>query len=84
MSIVAWTFIGAGLLTIAVAAFWSWRLALEESRAAGMGYLWQPYAIYYVITRWPKMRRPFFLGLVGTALIGLGAVLGWSSGTLPP
>lgn len=84
MLFLTWGLIGLGFLMIAIASFWSWGKALEESPEAGRWYLWQPYAIRYVITRWPKMQRPFLLGLVGAGFVLLGALIGWGTGVLPP
>lgn len=80
MTILAWSLIALGFIVIAIASCWSWGKAAEESREASLWYLWQPYAIYYVITRWKRMNRPFLFGLIGVALVLLGAVIGWRDG----
>jgi len=74
--------IGFGLLTIS--AFWCWAKALRESPLHGVGYLWQPFAIYYVITRWATMKVPFLLGILGLSLMILGWYLGCRHHLLSP
>ena len=75
---------GLGFLVMIIAAFRAWGKALEESLASGLGYLWPPYAIYYLFTRWEKMRGFVLLSLIGSALLLLGGILGQRTAVLPP
>lgn len=74
--LLCWALIGSGFAMLAVSAFWSWAKALEESAEEGVWFLWQPYAFYYLVSRWPKMKRPFALGLIGMGLMIAGALIG--------
>ncbi len=83
MTAITWIVIGLGIVLVVIASFWSWAKALKESLGHGAAYLWQPYAIFYVVTRWDKMQRPFLLGLLGLAIIALGVILGCATGAFP-
>lgn len=71
----------AGALLGLVAGLWGIGVAFGEDILCGLMYLFVPfYWLYYLVTRWSEMRKPFFLGLGGAGLymiaimmaIGLG------------
>jgi len=59
----------AGLTALAlsgIAFIWFLKISFGESAACGLMFLFLPfYSLYYLISRWPEMKRPFLINLIG-------------------
>ena len=59
---------GVGLLL--VGSLWCLGVPFQEDILCGLMYLFVPfYSLYYLITRWPEMRKPFLVSLAGMGMI---------------
>lgn len=64
-----------GCVGIAVGGIWIVVIAFRESTQCGLLSSLVPfYELYYVITRWAKAKRPFFIGLIGVGFLVVGIV----------
>jgi len=63
--------VSAGL--ILVGGIWAIGVAFSEDIVCGLMYLFVPfYALYYLISRWPEMRKPFITSAAGFGLFFFG------------
>lgn len=55
-----------GLLVGAIGGIWGWVNAFRENILCGFLYLLPIYPLYYLVTRWDEMKRPFATSCAGT------------------
>lgn len=68
--------VGLGVILMFIGSIGSLVVAFQESAVCGLMFLFVPfYALYYLITRWDLVRRPFLINLAGTAILIGSAIL---------
>jgi hypothetical protein len=65
-----------GFLLALAGSLWGVVVPFMESILCGLLYLFLPlYPLYYLITRWDEMRRPFWLSMGGSVLVIVGFLI---------
>ena len=79
LSLAHWAFLFPplmiGVIMSATAGIWQIIVAFREDTVCGLLYLFVPfYPLYYLVTRWDEMKRPFFLHLIASLILIVSAV----------
>jgi hypothetical protein len=73
--------LGLGLVLIWVGAIWFLVMAFQDSLAAGLLCLFVPfYGLYYLVTHFDEVKRPFLVQLLGVVVVMVGSCTGAFSG----
>src|SRR5262249_46161757 len=66
-----------GSLVALAGGLWFLMLAFQDSAVAGLLCLFVPfYSLFYLVTHFDEVKRPFFLQLVGGLIVGMGVCAG--------